>query len=279
MKTITVTRLTDFGTEEIQIETGLLPDYKLYKGPYTDSMPQLIAEGFRPLTIADIIRYKIKALKSQDWEEIDFWLNTSWPSCDAIIYFNNNAVIISNSDILRNINNDQKFDSGKIMDRFVDGITMKEMYPTIGDKLESRMHLSYLLTEEEYKELVQKYGVLDRDQIVLRKNLTKKQAKIHPLWLGSAQDKNLLDEFVERLFEYKERTKDRLFCPRTIKLMPVMDNMSDLYDALPRSVKYSEITPQLNPLYIAEQISLGYNFSGLRSWNFMREKAILMGVK
>lgn len=279
MKTITATRLTDSGVEEIQIGTRLLANYELYEGAYTDSMPRLIEEGFIPLTICDIMRYRVEALKIQDSEEIDFWLNTSWPSCDGVIYFNNNAVVIPDSDLLKRINTDRKFDARKIHDRFVDGIAMEEMYQTIGDRLESRMHLSYLLTEEEYKELSQKYGVLDRDQMVLRKNLTKKQARTHPLWLRAAQDRNVLDEFVERLFEYKEKTKDRLFGPKTIKLMPVMDNMLDLYDVPPRSGRYPETTPQLNPLYIAEQSSIGYNSSGLRSWNFIRGKGILIGVK
>lgn len=280
MKTITVTRLTNSGFErEIQIGTRLLANYKLYESAYTNSMPRLMAEGFRPLTVANIMSYKLEALKSQEREEIDFWLNTSWVSCDAVIYFDNNVVVIPNSDILKNLNNDRKFDYGEIKNKFVEGIVMEEMYPAIGDTLDSRMHLSYLLTEKEFRELAREYGMLDRNQMILRKNLTKKQAKAHPLWLRAVQDKSLLEEFAERLFEYKEMTRDQLFGPKILKLMPVMDNMSDLYDAPPRSGKYPETKPQLNPLYVAEQASIGYMFSGLHSWNFMRSKAILIGVK
>lgn len=87
-------------------------DYKVFEGAYNNQMPSLVKEGLIPLTVKDLMQYRIKAIQSKDKGEIDFWLNHYFDTVDGLAYFNRNLVVVPNSESLFNINQDSKLNQG-----------------------------------------------------------------------------------------------------------------------------------------------------------------------
>ena len=156
-------------------------EYKIFGDTYYEQMPSIIQEGFRPFNSKDIMEYRIKAAKSKMYERT-FWLRDYWDTVDGLAYTNykeGTLIVIPNSEELLCTNNDFK--------------------PGTGWNIE--------LSQERYKELGEKYGVIERGKIKLEE-LTKKEAKEHPIWLKLAQDdKVVLSEYVDLMFSKFKRVK------------------------------------------------------------------------
>jgi len=152
------------------MKTNLFQDYKIFEGAYNKIMPLLVKENYQPLTTKDIMLNRIKAIQSNNKQELDFWLNQYFDTPDGLAYHNNKLIIQPNSEHLLNING------------------------------------SLISTKKQFNELSKKYEVFNRNKIIADKSLTKQEAKEHPIWLKLAQDdKSLLNEYTDLIFaEAKE---------------------------------------------------------------------------
>ena len=147
-------------------------DYQVFEGRYNSQMPKLVQEGLTPLTVKDVMKYRLQAIQSKDKDEMNFWLNQYFDTVDGLAYHKGQLIVVPNSQELFNINQDSKFSNG-----------------------------SLILDDEQYKEISKKHEVIERNKIVSGKALTKEQVKLHPIWLKLAQeDKSLLNEYTDAIF-------------------------------------------------------------------------------
>ena len=145
-------------------------DYKEFNGRYNEQMPLLVNEGLQPLTAKDVIQYRLQAIQSKD--KIDFWSSRYFDTVTGLAYHNGELVVIPNSQDLLNITQDFKLNSG-----------------------------SLILSSEQYKGLVKQHRIIKRKNIISGRDLTKKEAKNHPIWIKLAQgDKALLNEYTDAIF-------------------------------------------------------------------------------
>ena len=161
-------------------------DYKIFEGRNSDNvqynaqMPLLVKKGLQPLTAKDIMQYKLQAIQSNNKGEMNFWLNHYWDTVDGLAYHKGQLIVVPNSQELLNINPEIKLSDG-----------------------------SLILSPKQYKQLSKKNEVIKRDKIISEKELTKKQAKGHPIWLKLAQeDKSLLNEYVDAIFAKAKEVYD-----------------------------------------------------------------------
>ena len=189
-------------------KTSLIQDYKVFEGRYNSQMPLLVQEGLTPLTIKDVMQYRLQAIQSKDKDEMNFWLNKYWDTIDGLAYHDNKLIVVPNSQELFNINQDSKFSNG-----------------------------SLILNDEQYKELIKKHEVIERNKIVSGKDLTKEQVKQHPIWLKLAQeDRALLNEYTDAIFsktkEFYNYDKNMGIYLSNDQENPVMHvwYLGDLYD-------------------------------------------------
>ena len=155
-------------------------DYQVFEGRYNAQMPKLVQEGLQPLTVKDIMQYRLQAIQSNDKDEINFWLNQYFDTVDGLAYNKGQLIIVPNSQELLTINQDSKLNNG-----------------------------SLILGKEQYEELSKKYEVIKRNKIKTGDVLTKKEAKEHPIWLKLAQDdKSLLNEYTDAIFAKAKEVYD-----------------------------------------------------------------------
>src|SRR3989344_8200505 len=133
------------------MKTNLIQDYKVFEGKYNEQMPLLVQEGLTPLTIKDVMKYRLQAIQSKDKDEMNFWLNQYFDTVDGLAYHKGQLIVVPNSQELLNINQDSKLNNG-----------------------------SLILNDKQYKEISKKHEVIERNKIVSGKSLTKEQAKQHP---------------------------------------------------------------------------------------------------
>ena len=145
--------------------------YNLFKGIYREQMPQLISQGYQPLTIEGIMKRRVQAIKTN--EEKDFWLNNYFDTPDGIAYSpNGNILVVRNSDLLRAINQDTR-------------LTKTGALP---------------LDQEQYEELTRSNQGFTRKELEkagINKWLKPDQVKIHPLLQALSNNQELLDEYTE----------------------------------------------------------------------------------
>ncbi len=180
-------------------------EYKIFEGKYNIQMPNLVQEGLQPLTSKDIMQYRIKAIQSNDENEMNFWLNQYFDTVDGLAYYKGLAyhkgklIVVPKSDLLFNINLDSKLING-----------------------------SLILGKEQYKELSKKYEAIERDKVKTEHNLTKKEVKEHPIWLKLAQeDRALLNEYTGAIFAKAKEVFDYdnnmgIYLPPDDEEQPVM---------------------------------------------------------
>ncbi len=213
------------------MKTNLIQgDYKVFAETYDTQMPLLIKEGLQPLTTKDLLEYRIKAIQSKDENEIDFWLNCFFNTITGLAYHDGKLIIKSKSDLLLGINANSKLSQ----------------------------HGSLILSPEQYEQLIKENEVIKRNKIISKKNLTKQEAKEHPVWLKLAQDdKHLLNEYIDIIFaEAKSKYHYN-------KIMGVY---------LPED----ETVPALRPWCIGY---LYYNKSKAEAFNYLGDMARLLGVR
>src|SRR3989344_7747914 len=162
------------------MKTNLIQDYKVFEGKYNEQMPLLVQEGLTPLTVKDVMKYRLQAIQSKDKDEMDFWLNQYFDTVDGLAYHKGQLIVVPNSQELFNINQDSKLSNG-----------------------------SLILNDEQYKQLSKKYEVIKRSKVKTGNSLSKKEAKQHPIWLKLAQeDKSLLNEYVDAIFAKAKEVYD-----------------------------------------------------------------------
>ena len=152
-------------------DEGKVKIEKLFEGTYREQMPLLVAQGYQPLTIEEIMERRVKAIKTN--EEKDFWLNNYFDTPDGIAYSpNGNILVVRNSDLLIVINQDTR-------------LTKTVALP---------------LDQEQYKELRRSNQGFTREELEkagINKWLKPDQVKSHPLWQALSNNQELLDEYTE----------------------------------------------------------------------------------
>ena len=155
-------------------------DYQVFEGRYNSQMPKLVQEGLTPLTVKDVMKYRLQAIQRKDKDEMNFWLNQYFDTVDGLAYHKGQLIVVPNSQELLNINEDSKLNNGSLK-----------------------------LNDEQYKELSKKHEVIKRNKITSEKSLTKQEAKLHPIWLKLAQeDKSLLNEYTDAIFAKAKEVYD-----------------------------------------------------------------------
>jgi hypothetical protein len=156
--------------------------YKEFYGKNIEQMPLLIAESRVPMSVSQIMQKKLD-VRNAEAEVRNAWMNNSFDTDDAIIYHPNGDVKI-----------------------VLDSINLREMTP------ESKInHGALVLTYEVYKALP---GVeFNEDEIgKIEYSLSKSEVKHHPIWRLLARDSNLLNDYVDYIFnEYEKRFDDDTF--------------------------------------------------------------------
>ena len=161
------------------MKTDLVQNYRIFEGRYNEQMPLLVQESLTSLTAKDVMQYRIKAVQSKNKDEINFWLEHYWDTVTGLAHFNNELIVVPNSELLSNINPES---------RLVEG--------------------SLPLTQKQYEELSKKkkYEVIEREKVISGRYLTEREAKEHLIWLKLAQeDKALLKEYVGLIFTEAKR--------------------------------------------------------------------------
>lgn len=146
-------------------------NYKVFEGRYNTQIPLLVQKGLQPLTVKDVMQYRLQALQSKDKNEIDFWLNQYWDTITGLAYHDGKLIVVPNSQELLNINPDSKLYNGSLM-----------------------------LSKEQFEDLSKKHEVIKRSKVKTGKSLTKQEAKSDPIWIQLAQeDKHLLNEYTDAI--------------------------------------------------------------------------------
>ena len=158
---------------KLKMKTKLFQgDYKIFEGSYNSRMPLLVQEGLQPLTTKDLMQYRLQAIQSKDKDEIDFWLCRYFDTVTGLCYHEGKLVVVPSSDLLLNIKPESKLDNGCL-----------------------------ILSLEQYKQLSKQNEVIKRNEVISGKDLIKKQAKEHPIWIKLAQDdRHLLSEYTDAIF-------------------------------------------------------------------------------
>lgn len=79
--------------------------YREFSGQYVNTMPRLLAEGFTPLTVADIMRRRLDVASSNDPVLRSAWLDNYFDTSDAVLYHpNGNIKIVRDAEPLLTIN-------------------------------------------------------------------------------------------------------------------------------------------------------------------------------
>jgi len=145
--------------------------YQLFQGIYREKMPELIAAGFVPMNVADVMKARLEAVKGIDAQQKDFWFK----------YFNTG--------------DGAAYRDGKIKVVY-DALALKDVTPVtqLSDG-------ALILTPEYYNALEgQEFSMEELERAGLSKRLTKSEVKSHPLWQALARDNHLLSEYVDVIF-------------------------------------------------------------------------------
>lgn len=134
---------------------------KRFNGRYNEQMPQLIAEGYQPMTMQDVAQARLEG------RYIDIFVDTS----DAIAYSGDGKFkIIRDSEILHSINEDRMLVNGAI-----------------------------LLTPVQYKKI--EGVEFDSSKLKINELLTKEEVLAHPVWNALYPDKELLKRYADFVFD------------------------------------------------------------------------------
>ena len=144
-------------------EPTLVKPYEMYEGRNTKRMPELIADGRTPASVADIMERRVNS-QNGNWRSLYF------DTGDLIAYHPNGSVkVVRDSPLLRELTPKTPLVNGALV--LADGA-----YEAL-DGIEFK----------------RKDAVFDRD-------LTLQDARTHPFWEAVARDKTLLATYVEAMF-------------------------------------------------------------------------------
>src|SRR3989338_1393913 len=96
------------------MKTDLVQNYSIFEGRYNEQMPLLVQESLTSLTAKDVMQYRIKAVQSKNKDEINFWLEHYWDTVTGLAHFNNELIVVPNSELLSNINPESRLVEGSL---------------------------------------------------------------------------------------------------------------------------------------------------------------------
>jgi len=153
---------------------GNLVEVPVFNGKIVNKMPELVAQGYNPISIAQIMEQRIKAWQSKDYKLSEQWGNNEFNSGDSIIYHRDGRIkIVYDSHTLRSAN------------------TYRSL------KWDSVLCLSEGSFDnsngEEFSEIMVKRFA--------NKYLKQKEVLNNPIWLALARwDKELLKEYTNQIY-------------------------------------------------------------------------------
>ena len=151
----------------------IIAPYEEFYGRTTEQMPLLIAKGRQLMSVAGVMERRINSDK-KDWKGSYFFTG------DAVAYHPDKKFkIVSDAEILRNLNAESKLESGAL-------ILPEGMYETLEGE------------EFLYKNV----------QKLLEKELSQADVLKNPLWKAVARDQALLEEYVPRMFAEMKKSFD-----------------------------------------------------------------------
>src|SRR3989344_5450852 len=151
----------------------IIAPYEEFYGRTTEQMPLLIEKGRQLMSVAGVMERRINSDK-KDWKGSYFFTG------DAVAYHPDKKFkIVSDAEILRNLNAESKLESGAL-------ILPEGMYETLEGE------------EFLYKNV----------QKLLEKELSQADVLKNPLWKAVARDQALLEEYVPRMFAEMKKSFD-----------------------------------------------------------------------
>ncbi|MEM3074627.1 MAG: hypothetical protein QW727_01650 [Candidatus Pacearchaeota archaeon] len=153
--------------------------YREFYGKNVWQMPELIADGRVPMSVAGLMQRRLD-VRNSDADVKSSYMDNYFDTGDAVLYHPDGRVKI-----------------------VLDSQTLREMTPDtqrVGGALLLGEDVYDALQGEEFKK--GKLGKVDE-------RLTKEQAKAHPVWKVLARDQALLDDYADCIFaEGKQRFND-----------------------------------------------------------------------
>ena len=153
----------------------------IFRGKTIDKMPELIARGYTPISVAGIMEQRIKDWESGNQELVGVWEKNHFGSGDGIMYHPNGKIkVVPDSQTLRSVN----------------------PYTPL------EWHGAQVLVEGTFDK-TQGYE-FSREQIdkFANKSQTQKEVLNNPIWLALVKgDNELLKEYVGQFFSSIDRTE------------------------------------------------------------------------
>jgi hypothetical protein len=152
--------------------------YKDFYGRNVDQMPNLIAEGRTPISVAGLMERKLEVRDAKYSPEVRAaWHDNSFDTGDGILYHPDGKIkIVTDSQTLRGISSESKLSGGALV-----------------------------LPAGAY-EAAEGYEFSKKDlKGISRYLLTRDQAKTNPLWKALARDQERLNAYVDFVFDETQR--------------------------------------------------------------------------
>jgi hypothetical protein len=151
-------------------------EYKEFYGRNIDKMPELIKQGFTPLSMAQVMQRRLDVLGSTPEVEDAWWMHY-FDTGDAVVYHPDGRIkVVLDSQIARELNPKSTLRNGALV---------------LSDGMYEQMQ-----GEEFSKEDVEKYAKYSK-----RESLSLKEAMNNPLWKALARDPKLLKEYAKATFK------------------------------------------------------------------------------
>jgi len=201
---------------------------------YKSQMPVLIGDGQIPLSISKVMEKRIDFRNAPKRIKVA-WMDDCFDTGDAIIYHpNGNIKIVPDSQLLRKINLETPTNKRGGID----------------------------LTQEDYRRY-EGYEFKNNElSKICGKGLTKKEAKLNPIWRVLARDQNLLNDYADYIVsDGKKRWPDHVRDGNILEIG--LEN------------HYKRKTPEIRELFIFHH-TLGSRICGRRSFNV--ENCELVGI-
>ena len=147
----------------------------VFDGKTIDKMPELVAQGYTPISVAGIMEQRINAWQSGDQELAKKWSSNFFDSADGIIYHPDGRIkVVPESQTLREINSNTPL-------KWYGSLPLQEgTFDSITEGVE--------FSKTEVEKFANKY-------------LKQNEARENPIWLALAQDdKELLKEYVGQVY-------------------------------------------------------------------------------
>jgi hypothetical protein len=142
---------------------------KEFCGKNIEQMPLLIAEGRVPMSVADLMKRRLETKKNS-------YIEQGFDTGDAVIYHPDGRIkIVLDSEHLRNMSLNSS-GNGKAL------IIGEDVYKALEGEEFNRKNI----------------GIIDED-------LSREDAKTHPVWKVLARDQNLLNDYADFIFSRRKR--------------------------------------------------------------------------